>query len=175
MELTGEKLYLREIAVTDTEDIVRWRNRDEVRAFFINRDLFTIESHTAWLNTVVAQGKAAQFIIVDKSKDYAFGSVYLRDIDYGYKKAEFGIFIGEEQYRGAGYGSEAIRLILEYGFEHLQLNKISLRVLADNPRAIKAYENAGFVREGYLRQEHFIENKYVDIILMAILRDEYMK
>lgn len=174
MVLYGDRIDLREISPSDTEDILRWRNSDEVRRFFINRELFTEESHRAWLQQYVATGKAVQFIMVDQGSQQSFGSVYLRDIDHTHKKAEFGIFIGEQKYRGEGYGAAATRLILDYGFLQLKLNKIFLRVLADNTRAIKSYEKVGFQIEGCFRQEYLLDGRYEDLIFMAYLKEDYV-
>ena len=92
---------------------------------------------------------------------------FLRDIDDEHHKAEYGIFIGEDDARGKGVGTAAAELILKYGFEELKLHKIFLRVLADNGRAVHSYEKAGFKKEAYLKDDVFIDGKYRDIILMA--------
>ena len=97
------------------------------------------------------------------------GSVFLRDIDYQNKKAEYGIFIGEDTARGKGIGTEAAKSIVQYGFAELKLHKIFLRVLADNKGAIKSYENAGFVQEAYLKDEVLLNGEYRDIVLMAVI------
>lgn len=86
-------------------------------------------------------------------------------IDREAKKAEFGIFIGEEEWLGRGIGEEAAKLILDYGFEELGLHKIKLRVLADNKRAIASYRKAGFVEEGCFRDELLLDGKYCDLFL----------
>ena len=96
----SEKVYLKYITHEDTENIIRWRNKDNVRKNFLDQRPFTVESHTSWLENVVYTGRAAQFIIYEKEGDFPVGSVFLRDIDYQNKKAEFGIFIGEDSARG---------------------------------------------------------------------------
>ena len=116
---------------------------------------------------MVATGKVAQFIIFSKKDQKDVGSVFLRDIDDEHHKAEYGIFIGEDDARGKGVGTAAAELILKYGFEELKLHKIFLRVLADNGRAVHSYEKAGFKKEAYLKDDVFIDGKYRDIILMA--------
>ncbi len=166
MELKGENIRLIPISEDDTADIIRWRNH--VRSKFIYRELFTVEGHTKWLNEIVKKGKAVQFVI-DTNLHGRIGSVFLRDIDMDNRKAEYGIFIGEDDVLGKGYGTEAAKLILRYGFEELKLHKIMLRVFAFNKGAVKSYEKAGFVQEGYLKDEIFIENNYYDIILMGII------
>ena len=116
------EITIRPITYNDTDDIIRWRNSEYVNARFIDRRMFTKESHEAWLENFVKTGKVAQFIILLDGK--GVGSVYLRDIDYDKKDAEFGIFIGEESARGKGVGTKSAGLILEYAFDELNLNKV---------------------------------------------------
>ena len=138
--ITGRHVTLRPITDQDTENIVRWRNSDHVRRNFIYQTLFTPESHREWLRDKVGTGLVEQFIIHSTDADMDVGSVYLRDIDRTHRRAEFGIFIGEESQMSKGIGSECIRLIVGYGFATLRLHKIFLRVLADNEIARKSYE-----------------------------------
>lgn len=166
------RVYLRLMTEEDTDNIVRWRNRDEVRNRFIYQKLFTRESHEKWVETMVETGKVVQMIIVECDTDRAVGSVYVRDIDMEHKKAEFGIFIGEPDALGKGYGTEATELMVEYAFSYLNLHKLMLRVYADNERAIKAYEKAGFAKEAYLKHDVYVQNAYRDIVLMGILNEE---
>lgn len=129
--------------ITDTEKIVSWRNREWVRRNFIYQDLFTAEGHLQWIRTQVEPGFVVQFIIcLSGGRD--IGSVYFRDIDREAGTAEYGIFIGEEDAMGCGYGTAAARAALDYAFMQLHLRKIFLRFLADNIGAQKSYEHAGF-------------------------------
>lgn len=139
----GKQIYLRPMEITDTEKIVNWRNQDWVRRNFIYQEPFTIEGHMHWIRTQVETGHVIQFIIcLTDGRD--IGSVYLRDIDREQGTAEYGIFIGEEDALGCGYGTAAAREALVYAFTKLSLNKIYLRFLADNIGAGKSYERAGF-------------------------------
>jgi uncharacterized 2Fe-2S/4Fe-4S cluster protein (DUF4445 family) len=80
--------------------------------------------------------------------------------------------IGEESARGKGIGTSAAKLMIEYGFKELGLHRIYLRVLAGNEQAVRSYEKAGFVKEGYLKNDAYINGKYVDIVWMAIVNEE---
>lgn len=164
-----EILYLRKIKHTDTKDIIRWRNDDNIKKFFIYQKDITEEGHLKWIKEMIDTGKAVQFIICNSDDNAKIGSVYLRDIDIINRKAEFGIFIGEREYLGRGYGRIATKQILEYGFNELRLHKIFLRVLLDNIQAIKAYRSVGFVEEGIFRDDVLINNKYRDIMFMSIV------
>ena len=81
--------------------------------------------------------------------------------------------IGAKQHWDQGYGSEALGLMVQHGFGTLNLNRISLRVFADNPRAMRSYEKAGFVQEGRLREAHYHDGAYVDVLVMSMLRSEW--
>ncbi len=162
-------IYLRPMTYDDTENIVRWRNSDSVRKNFIYQALFTKESHENWIKTMVETGKVVQMMICEISGDNAIGSVYVRDIDAIHHKAEYGIFIGEDNARGKGYGTVAAKLMIRYCFEELKLHRLFLRAYADNMQAIRSYEKAGFVQEACLREDVCIDGEYRDIILMGIL------
>jgi len=170
--ITGKRVELRPITDGDTDHIVRWRNSDHVRRNFIYQTLFTPESHREWLRDKVETGLVEQFIIYSKEAGIDVGSVYLRDIDQTHRRAEFGIFIGEETLMGHGIGTECIHLLVQYGFEKLHLHKIFLRVLADNEIARKSYEKAGFMQEAYLKDEVCIRGVYKDLILMRIINPQ---
>lgn len=178
--IENETIYLRKMEYSDTENIVKWRNSDFVREHFIYQALFTKESHENWIRTMVETGKVEQLIIClqpekEGEAERAVGSVYIRDIDHTHNKAEYGIFIGEEAARGKGIGSMAASLMIDYCFRQLKLHRLFLRVFADNAQAIRSYENAGFVKEAYLKDDVRIQGQYRDIVLMGILNPEDKK
>ena len=166
----GFRVILRTISQEDTENIIRWRNNEEVRKWFIDRRLFTKENHEYWLKEFVEKNKVYQFIINVPEVGKDIGSVYLRDIDEENRKAQFGIFIGENQYRSAGYGQQAAQLILKFGFDNLKLHKIWLKVLSDNKVAKSSYERAGFVQEGCFKDDIFVDGIYHDVIYMSCIK-----
>jgi RimJ/RimL family protein N-acetyltransferase len=115
-------------------------------------------------------GLAVQMLVCMRENDQPVGCVYLSDIDHKHHKAEYGIYLGEQHVRGKGIGTLAAKLLIQYGFDELSLHKIYLRVFADNEAAIHSYEKAGFVQEGYLKDEVCIDGTYRDMIWMAVLR-----
>lgn len=168
-KIMGDNIYLRKMEIEDTDNIIRWRNNKRVCRNFIYQKPFTRESHMNWIENVIHTGSAIQFIICEKENDRGVGSVYFRDISKEHRKAEYGIFIGEDDAVSKGYGSEAAKLALSYAFETMKLHKVMLRVFADNPAAIRSYEKAGFEREAYLKDEVCIEDKFRDMILMGMI------
>ncbi len=166
------KVRIRPITKDDTPLIVAWRNNPVVKHQFVFQQTFTEELHNSWLKNEVDTGRVAQFIIETTADSRAVGSVYLRDIDRVHSKAEYGIFIGDIGDMGRGYGPGATELILRYAFEELCLNKVFLRVFADNLRAINSYKRCGFIIEGSFAQDVRIEGRYRDMIFMAKFNEE---
>lgn len=167
--ITGDRVALRPITDADTDHIVAWRNTPSVMQNFIFRQTFTPEMHRNWLATKVATGQVVQYIIEDKADGRPVGSVYYRDIDPANHSAEYGIFIGEEDARGKGFGTETARLFTEFGFTVLGLHRISLRLLAENLPARRSYEKAGFAEEGLFRDMVLLDGRYRDVVFMAKL------
>lgn len=164
-------ICLRKMTYEDTDNIVTWRNSDSVRTRFIYQGMFTKESHENWIKTMIDTGKVVQMMICERETGRAVGSVYVRDIDQTHRKAEYGIFIGEEDARGKGYGTAAAKLMIRYCFEELKLHRLFLRVYAENEQAIRSYEKAGFIKEAYLHDDVFVNGRFWDIVLMGIVNN----
>ena len=167
MQLQTDAIYLRQMQISDTDNIIAWRNNPRVRNNFIYQGLFTTEGHLNWIKTQIEPGHVVQFIICEKDSDRAVGSVYFRDIDRERKCAEYGIFIGEDDAVGKGYGTQAARLALSYAFSKMQLDFVFLRVFADNAGARKSYERAGF-RLVKNKQDEIVTEKEVRTVVFYI-------
>lgn len=170
--IEGQDIDLRLMEETDTDRIIAWRNQEFVRQNFIYQAPFTREGHFHWIETMIKTGKAVQFMIVRKSDKKPIGSVYIRDIDRTHNKGEYGIFIGEKEALGKGYGTQAAQLMIDYAFRQERLHKLTLRVLAENGQARRSYEKAGFVEEACLRDEVYLNGQYKDVIFMAVINDK---
>lgn len=109
----------------------------------------------------------------DVQTDEIIGSIGLHEINNINRTATLGIFIGNKEYWSKGYGTEAIQLILDFGFNYLNLNNIDLALMEFNERALKCYEKCGFKEIGRKRKCNFINGKYYDSILMDILAEEF--
>lgn len=169
-----EDIKLRPINYLDTELIVKWRNEKFVQDNFIFRQKFTHEMHNNWMKTKVSKGKVVQYIIC-KANESPIGSVYYRDIDKECKSAEFGIFIGEKEAIGHGFGFKAASLFIDYGFTSLGLDRIILRVLKENGRAIHIYKKIGFTEIFEVEEELKPTGEQVDVIFMEIKRNIWLK
>ena len=171
MELKSDKIYLQSISEKDTTMVLRWRNSDIVKQRFIYRLDITPEEHQRWLDNKVKTGEVVQFVIYLLENGKPIGSVYLQNVDYVHKKAEYGIFIGEKEALGKGYGTDAAKLVIRYAFEEMGLHKLYLRVISDNEYAIRSYRRAGFETESVMRDEIFVDGHYQDVTRMAIIQE----
>ncbi len=118
-------------------------------------------------------GDDAKYFAIETLDGKLVGDCGLRKIDWKSRKAEFFITIGEKQLWGKGFGSDALRIVIRLAFHRMNLNRLWLSTLADNSRAVRCYEKCGFVREGLLRQESFVDGKYRDVFMMGLLREDY--
>lgn len=167
--IRGEQVYLRPITADDTEMAVRWRNRPVVVENFIYRKPVTRADHENWLANKVLKGLVHQFIVCRNEDDMPLGSIYLQNFEEENRKAEWGIYLGEEQAYGRGIGTEAAKLVLDYAFTALGMHKVVSRVLARNRASVRMNEKAGYVQEAYLRDELFLDGRYEDLILFGAI------
>ena len=172
--LIGDKVYLRAIEVEAAPHFVEWLNDPEVRCYLArNFPPLNLRREREWIENLYKDQNRVTFGIVLKESDKLIGSTGFEGIDWRNRSAAFGIVIGDKTEWSKGCGTEAAKLVVRYGFDTLNLNRIALHVFDHNPRAMRAYEKAGFVREGVLRQDRYVNGAYRDAIVMGILREEW--
>lgn len=128
--------------------------------------------HQAWFAAIQQRDDAVIFAIRLPESDKLIGTCQLHSISSVHRSAELQIRLGDVAERGHGYGTEAVRLLLDFAFKDLNLHRVYLHVFATNRPAIRVYEKVGFVREGTLRQAAHIDGRYEDVLVMGILRPE---
>jgi len=109
--------------------------------------------------------------LVDNNE--VIGDLAVLEVDKVNRKAGFRISLHNKNIINKGYGTEATKLAQKFTFEELKLNRLELEVFSHNPRGIKAYEKAGFKKEGVLRNSLYMNDRYSDEVLMGMLREEY--
>jgi RimJ/RimL family protein N-acetyltransferase len=119
--------------------------------------------------------KSHNYSIIDLENDQLIGNCGFIQIDNLNQSGEVGIFIGDKNYWNKGYGTEALSLLLDYGFKALNLHNIFLKVYGYNKRAIKSYEKIGFKIIGIRREALFRNLERHDEVLMDILVNEFYK
>jgi UDP-4-amino-4,6-dideoxy-N-acetyl-beta-L-altrosamine N-acetyltransferase len=168
----GSMTRLRRIERQDIPTFVRWFGDPEVREFLmINRPISTAEEEK-WFERKLEE-EDSEIFAIETTDGTHIGNIELMDVDLRHRHAELGIVIGEKAYWGKGYGSDAIRALLAFGFEEMNLHRVFLRVYEDNARAIRAYEKCGFRQEGCLREASFRKGKYWDELVMGMLSHEF--
>lgn len=128
----------------------------------------TLEEHLGWYKGYLESGNRKEFCVCLNNNSEAIGTIGLSHIDYVNKDAEYGVMIGLMEHLGKGYAQEASYLIIQYGFEVLNLQRIWLEVLLDNRPAINLYQRLGFEREIVLENAVFKDGVYKDVLVMAI-------
>jgi RimJ/RimL family protein N-acetyltransferase len=124
----------------------------------------------AWFDRRAADKDFQPFAI--EAEGELVGQCNIRSVDAVNRRAEVGISLLAEHI-GEGYGSDAMRILLDYAFRHLNLHKVCLDTLAVNEPALRTYRAVGFVEEGRLRQHEWYDGGWVDLVLMSVLRDEW--
>ena len=123
-----------------------------------------------WLQGAAGDPTRALFAIRKRSDLRLHGHVNNRNIQTAMRSADIGVGIGQPADRGQGYGPEALRLALRFCWRELNLQRVALTVLGNNPWAQHVYEKAGFRVEGRLRRATYVDGQYYDVIVMALLR-----
>ena len=174
--LRGPLAVLRPLRASDHSTSVRWRNDEEIRDNILGyRFPVTEEMEADWVNSVLKDQSRTRVILAieDRTDGVLVGFVYLNNIDWFARNAEFGILIGERNRRGRGLAKDALALVAKYAFTTLNLNRLYLRVVAFNKRALQLYRGFGFVEEGIQRQHAFARGRNYDVVLMGLLRREF--
>ena len=177
---TGKLVHL---SAVDPEEmskaLSRW-NRDSEYTRLLNmsvRPLNSAKGIQKWMDEMIAETSPSEYFFTIRAlnEDQLIGGMFLEVVDWSGRDSSVAIFIGEREYWGKGYGTDAMRLLLQYAFYELNLRRVSLGVFEYNPRAIRSYEKVGFCHEGRMRQYLNHEGQRWDIRFMGILREDWLQ
>jgi len=172
-KLIGENIYLSPMNVEDAEKYVEWFCDFTVTdGTGKSCNLMTVDAEREWISNTLKNNDFT-FSIVKLENDELIGSCGFQQISYKHRIGTVGLLIGEEKNRSKGYGTEVLRLLLDYGFNYLNLNNIMLMVKSFNERAIACYKKVGFKECGRRRESYFLNGKYYDDVCMDILASEF--
>lgn len=171
--LEGERVYLRPAGPADVPEYFSTLFNFEMRRLTGTQVVFSLPGVDRYIEKKSQDDSGVLLLIALSDNDTVIGDIALQDIDHMNRNASLRIAMNGDEHSGKGYGPEAIRLMLEYGFGILNLHRVELEVFDYNERAIKAYEKVGFTREGVQRQVLYYNHRYHDSILMSMLEDEY--
>ncbi len=172
-KLIGTKCYLSPINIEDAEKYCDWLNDLEVGINLLTfSQQLSLEREKNILEDMV-KNNSLIFAIIESDSDKLIGNCSIFSVSQLNRKAEVGIFIGDKHFWGKGYGTEALSLLVDYGFNILNLNSILLEVFSYNDRAIKCYKKVGFKEIGRRREALIRAGKKYDEIYMDILAAEF--
>lgn len=170
-----KSIILKPLSPQDVTSFYTWLNDEEVIKYSLSlfQRLITMEDIDRWFVSVVNDFKNYNRGIFLADSNKLIGYAGICNLSKANKSGEYFIFIGDRNQWGKGFGSQVTKLIVAFGFEELNLNRIMLTVSEPNGGAIKAYKNAGFKLEGKMRQACYRDNKFHDKLMMSILRQEW--
>lgn len=173
--IKGNKIILTKVERENLEQLKQWRNTPELKKYFREHRELNSDNQTKWFeSSVLNNPHQYNFEIRDKKSNTLIGHCGLYYISWVCRTGEFGIYIGDKNYRNGGYGSDALRTLIKYGFEDLNLNRIWCEVY-DNNAALEIYKHIGFVYEGKMRENYYNEGKYWDSHILGMLKSDYKK
>jgi len=151
----------------DLDLILKWRNHESIRSFMFNKEIIKNVDHVSWFESLATRKDRFAFIFSINEEKKGFAQISL----VGNEIAEWGFYV--DPYAQPGMGKYLAYNIIEYLFNEMNVRKIVGRVIDFNKRSISLHEKFGFTTEGVLRQEHFDNNTYHDVICFGLLKNEW--
>ena len=173
--IEGRLTVLRAIEPDDLEALWRWQNDPEVMYYWaepysvVSRDELASRYHAG----LGGPSGGAHWLLIATREGQPIGRIGYVDLDRRNRRTEIALQIGERDYWGRGYGSDALLAFLGYLFHGLNLHKVWLRVEEFNARARRAYEKCGFRRDGVFREHTYVGGRYHDSLIMSITEEEF--
>lgn len=173
--LRGKRAKLSPIKRHHIESFLKWFNDPEITQYLIAYRPMTRMAEEEWIENLKNNDNIHFSIVVpnEDGSEKLIGNCGLHNIDWKNRVGEVGIVIGEKEYQNKGFGTEAMEILLEYGFNTVNLNRIELYTYSFNIAALKSYKKVGFIEEGKKRQSIWINGSYHDAIMMGILVEEW--
>ena len=169
----GTRIFLTTLLKDDVPTMTVWFNDLETTAYLGSiGTVYRIEQEHEWYDNLAKQADQVVFGIVVRETQRLIGTVSLKHINQAHGTAELGINIGDKTAWGCGYGSEAVRLMAEYGCFFKNLSSICLWFVAFNQRGHRAYRKAGFREAGRWRKSYCLGGRHYDRVLMDVTRDD---
>jgi len=171
--LEGELVRLRALERSDLPAVVRWMNDPEVTRYLLSAPLCGLDEMERWYDQHVGTDDRA-LALMDESGDL-IGYCGITRLDWGERRCNLWLIIGERKAWNKGYGKDAVRTMLRYLFDELNLNRVYLTVDEENHRAMRIYETCGFKKEGIGRNARFKNGRYRNDVSMAVLKREWKR
>ena len=174
--LIGEKVSLHAIEKNDLEILLNWRNNPGFRKYFREYRELNMDQQELWYkNKVLNDPTVIMFSIKNNKTGELLGCCGFVYINWIHRNADLSLYIGwEDKYiDDKGYASESCKLLLEYGFNQLSLNKVWTEIYEFDNKKLSLYQDFGFNQDGLLRKNYWYDGKWWDSRILSILRDEF--
>lgn len=170
--IAGEHVILRAFEREDAERCYRWMNDPSIVRTLKTRYPIAFQTEMEWLDRAMHPAAGERHFAIERKDDRThIGNASIHDIDWVSRTAAFGLFIGEPSAWNRGFGSDAIRTLVRFAFDEMNLQKLRINVFDYNDRAKHVLLTQGFVQEGRLRREFYREGAYHDIVVLSVFRD----
>jgi RimJ/RimL family protein N-acetyltransferase len=170
--IAGEHIILRAFERDDAERCYRWMNDPNIVRTLKSRYPIAFQNEIEWLERAMHASTTERHFAIERKDDRThIGNASIHDIEWVSRTAAFGLFVGEPSAWNRGFGTDAIRTLVRFAFDEMNLRKLRIDVFDYNDRAKHVLESQGFVQEGRLRQEFYREGTYHDIVILSTFRD----
>ncbi len=169
------RVQLRALTKSDIDTTLAWHNQPIIKQLYSSHPFpINREMEERWYDNILYSNFPTTVLGVEHVEDgVLIGIVVLKDIHRIHRHCEYAIYFGEEAYKGKGLSKEAIRLVLNFAFNHLGLQRVFAKILEHNELTLKLHERLSFKKEGTTRQSVFKEGQFHNEVIMAILKEEF--
>lgn len=171
--LSGSRVYLRPMEPEDLEQVRSWVNSEKTRKLIGSTGPMNREGARAWFERAQNDEHRVWFSVVHREDHRLIGEAGLLKINQAWRSADMTMIIGDPGFRRQGLGTEAAHLLLEYAFDSLNLNRLSVWVASSNTPGLAWWQKIGFKQEGVARQAYFHDGTYHDFVIMGLLKEEW--
>jgi len=168
--IEGKHIYLREVRLSDVNDeYYNWLNDHEISRFLETRFFpQSITSITKYVESLVDSRESVFLAVIEKKTNKHIGNAKIGPINWIHRAANFALILGDKSIWGKGYGTQAIKLLVDYAAYTLNLNRLNETAYSNHARTIKMCLNAGFKIEGVMKKSRFFRGEYVDEVVLGL-------
>lgn len=167
-----EFIPILECSLTVQERVRLWRNSEAARTQMVHQEEITPEEHRQWLESQESAQARCRCCVAFHEK-VPFGVITLNQMDFLNRHSDWGMYIGESEFRGKGLAKILLMEILLWGFESLGLHRLYTSVLANNVNALGLYLKGGFEVEGIWRHHLLVHGEPKDLYWISMLEDKW--
>lgn len=173
--LIGARVQLRPFEEEDAPTLANWINDPEIRRFLMVRFARSVKDEKEWIASLSPKENPRNlgFAIELRQDRRLIGSIGMHMIDWIHRRAMTGFFLYPESMRGKGYGTEAMNLLLDYGFGELGMQSLWAMVFEGNEASCRSLLKQGYTRSGLFRKAYLVTGQWTDTVYFDILREEW--